>query len=245
MHQDYQAYTSEDHEVWSILYGRQLECINDKASEAYLEGIQKCGFRSHAIPDFTNVNIRLDKATGWQIYVVPGLIDNLPFFKHLSKKEFPATTWLRTKAQLDYLEEPDMFHDIFGHIPLLSEPMFCEYLQAISSITSKYIQDPLAVEYMARLYWYTVEFGLIKEKNAIKIYGAGILSSLGESVYCLSDAAQYLPFNVSTIFSYPYIKDKYQEQYFVIDSYDQLFESIKTIEPTLQAYLGLSRKEVA
>ncbi len=245
MEQQYEKYTPEDHEVWSILYSRQIECIRDKASRAYLNGIKKCGFESSKVPNFNEVNQRLAAATGWQIYVVPGLIDNQPFFKHLSKKEFPATTWLRTKAQLDYLEEPDMFHDIFGHIPLLSEPKFCEYLRAISKITSKYINDPLAVEYMARLYWYTVEFGLIKEDQNIKIYGAGILSSLGESQFCLSEEANYLPFNIATIFSYPYIKDRFQDQYFVIDSYHELFESIDSIESVLLDYLKLNRRIVA
>ena len=234
MHQDYRKYTAEDHEVWSILYRRQIKNLPPIATQAYLDGIKKCGFVADHVPNFAEVNKALDKATGWKIYVVPGLIDNKPFFEHLSRKEFPATTWLRSKAQLDYLEEPDMFHDTFGHIPLLSEQFFVDYLQGLSEIILDHIDDPEAVERMARLYWYTVEFGLIKESEEIKIYGAGILSSAGESLYSLSDEATHVPYDPAVIMDTPYIKDKYQAQYFVIDSYEQLFNSLSDIKRLLR-----------
>jgi len=229
MHQDYSKYTAEDHKVWSILYNRQMKNLPEIATKAYLDGIDKCGFIADHVPDFADVNKALDDATGWMIYVVPGLIDNKPFFEHLSRKEFPATTWLRKMEQLDYLEEPDMFHDTFGHIPLLSEQFFVDYLQGLSEIILEYIDDPIAVEQMARLYWYTVEFGLIKEDGQTKIYGAGILSSAGESIYSVSADAVHIPFDPYEIAATPYIKDKFQAKYFVIDSYEQLFNSLPSI----------------
>jgi len=229
MIQDYSAYTAEDHQVWSILYTRQMEILPDLSAPEYLAGIKKCGFKKECVPNFTEVNIALRAATGWSIYVVPGLIDNQVFFEHLSRKEFPATTWLRSMDQLNYLEEPDMFHDVFGHIPLLSEQFFCDFLQGLSDLSLEHIDNPVVIEYLARLYWYTVEFGLIRTDDVVKIYGAGILSSAGESVFSLSDEAKHLDFDPIQIMKTPYIKDKYQAQYFVIDSFEELFQSLKTV----------------
>ena len=230
MTQNYSSYTVEDHQVWSLLYNRQMEMLPSLSAPAYLEGIKKCGFRKEHVPNFNEVNRALDQATGWSIYVVPGLIDNLTFFQHLSRKEFPATTWLRSMEQLNYLEEPDMFHDVFGHIPLLSEQFFCDYLQGLSDLSIKHINNPGAIEYLARLYWYTVEFGLIKTSAGVKIYGAGILSSAGESQFCLSSDANHLDFDPIRIMKTPYIKDKYQAHYFVINSFEELFECLAVVQ---------------
>ena len=237
MQQDYSLYTAEDHKVWSLLYADQMENLPKIAAEAYLNGIKVVQFQPDLVPNFEVINRELGKTTGWSVYVVPGLIDNKPFFEHLYRKEFPATTWLRTMEQLKYIEEPDMFHDIFGHVPLLSEPFFCEYLNGLSAIALDYIDNTTAIELMARIYWYTVEFGLIKENNEIKIYGAGILSSPGESLYSVSSEAKHLPFDIETIFATPYIKDKYQAQYFVIDSYQQLFDSLPQIRAIIKHHV--------
>ncbi|MFT4566248.1 MAG: phenylalanine-4-hydroxylase [Saprospiraceae bacterium] len=229
MIQDYKAYSIEDHKVWSLLYYHQMEILPQLSAPEYLEGIHKCGFVKDSVPNFSEVNKALDSATGWSIYVVPGLIDNRAFFEHLSRKEFPATTWLRSLAQLNYLEEPDMFHDVFGHIPLLSEQFFCDYLQRLSDLSLDHIDNPTIIEYLARLYWYTVEFGLIRTDRGVKIYGAGILSSAGESVFSLSADAHHIDFDPIRIMNTPYIKDKYQAQYFVIDSFEELFDSLKEV----------------
>lgn len=234
LRQEYDKYTNEDHEVWSILFQKQISFLPNIVSKAYLKGLQKCGFVAEKVPDFSFVNQALMEATGWSIYVVPGLIENKPFFKHLAKREFPATTWLRSKAQLNYLEEPDMFHDVFGHVPLLSEPFFCDYLQGLSRLAFEFIDDPIAVELLARLYWYTVEFGLIKEDNTIKIYGAGIISSSGESKFSVSEKANHLSFHLETILDTPYIKDTFQSQYFVIDGYKQLYESLDELDDLIR-----------
>jgi len=241
MSQEYDKYDKEALEVWQLLYNRQIKLLPGLADDAFLEGIELVGFSANKIPKFEEVNANLEKITGWKLVVVPGLIPNQPFFQLLENKFFPATTWLRKMEELDYLEEPDMFHDVFGHVPLLSNQDFVNFLSALSSIALKHIDNEWIVEIVSRLYWYTVEFGLIKTEKGMRIYGAGILSSSGESVYCLSEKAQplYRPFDVKTILDTPYIKDRFQEIYFVIDSYKQLYESI----PTVAAYIEQVAKE--
>jgi phenylalanine-4-hydroxylase len=235
MKQDYSAYTKDDFEVWEILFNRQIKQLKLIASKAYLEGIKKVDFHSDKIPNYLKTNALLQKITGWQIHVVAGLIDNKPFFELMQNRKFCASTWLRKREQLDYLEEPDMFHDIFGHVPLLSNQSVCHFLEELARIALRFVENPLAIEYIARLYWYTVEFGLIREDGQLKIYGAGILSSSGESIYCLeSPVPQRINYDIIHIFHTPYIKEHYQEQYFVIDSYEQLFNSIPEIEAELE-----------
>ena len=237
MRQVYENYTAEDQQVWQLLYERQMKQLKNMASEAYLEGIKAIGFVSGQIPDYEHTNQRLSSITGWRIFVVQGLIPNKEFFELLQAKYFPASTWLRKMEQLDYLEEPDMFHDTFGHIPLLTNHDFCEFLKGLSRIALRFIDSELGVEMIARLYWYTVEFGLINDPQGLRIYGAGILSSSGESVYSLSEQPQKVPFNVEEIVNTPYIRDKYQEKYFVIDSYKQLYDSLPTLEAVLEKQL--------
>lgn len=238
LRQIYEDYTVEDHKVWQILYDRQMEVLPGRAAKAYMEGCQLINFQNDRIPNFDETNERLSDITGWKVTVVPGLIDNQPFFEFLSNQRFPATTWLRKMEQLDYLEEPDMFHDVFAHIPLLSDQDFCNFLTGLSKIALKHIENEYAVELVSRLYWYTVEFGLIQEDVGLRIYGAGILSSSGESVYSLeSNVPARKPFNVEEIMATPYIKDRYQEHYWVIDSYKQLFDSVSEVEKVLDRML--------
>lgn len=241
MFQDYSAYTKEDFEVWKILFNRQIKQLQPIASQAYLDGISEVNFAENDIPNYEKVNAILKAKTGWQIHVVEGLIPNKPFFELMKNQRFCASTWLRKREQLDYLEEPDMFHDIFGHVPLLSNQAVCHFLEELARIALRFVDNSTAIEYIARLYWYTIEFGLILENEQLKIYGAGILSSSGESIYCLeSDKPKRLAYNIHQIFDTAYIKEHYQEQYFVIDSYQQLFDSIPEIEAELEKRLGLS-----
>lgn len=243
MQQEYANYTPEDFEVWQILYDRQINQLASIASKEYLSGIEKVKFSSQKIPNYLETNKLLKNLTEWQIYVVPGLIDNRPFFELMQDKKFCASTWLRTREQLDYLEEPDMFHDIFGHVPLLSNQSVCHFLEELARIALRFVEDSTAIEYIARLYWYTIEFGLIREDGTLKIYGAGILSSAGESIYCLeSSIPKKIPYQIAQIFDTPYIKEHYQEQYFVIDSYEQLFESIPAIEQELAQRMAAKNK---
>lgn len=235
MEQPYDDYTPADHAMWKRLFERQMEQLPSVASEAYLSGIDKVGFVADHIPNFANeTNPRLRKLTGWEVYVVPGLIPHKEFYQHLANRQFPASTWLRKPEQLDYLEEPDMFHDTFGHVPLLSNQEFCNFMADLSKVALRYIEDEEALQRLSRLYWYTVEFGLIREKGKLKIYGGGIISSPGESRYSLSEEVPKLDFNVTTLLNTPYHIDRYQDRYFVIDSYEQLYGSVSEIEEILE-----------
>jgi phenylalanine-4-hydroxylase len=234
MRQEYQKYTATDQAVWQQLYQRQMEQLPQIASKAYLEGLEKVGFEATHIPNFEmETNVRLRSLTGWEIEVVSGLIPQKAFFELLSNRRFPASTWLRSPNQMDYLEEPDMFHDTFGHVPLLSNQAFCDFMAELSRVALRWIDVPEALIQIGRLYWFTVEFGLIEEDEKLKIYGGGILSSSGESAYCLSDAVPKISFDVRTLLNTPYHIDRFQDHYFVINSYEQLYRSVPDIEEIL------------
>ena len=241
MIQEYDKYTEEDFKVWKILYDRQIVNLPDAASTAYLDGLRAVNFTADKIPDFNETNAVLHHLTGWELAVVPGLIDDDIFFKLMANQEFPASTWLRKMEELDYLEEPDMFHDVFGHVPLLSNQAFADFLQGLSKIALKHIDNRWAIELISRIYWFTVEFGLIREEKGLRIYGAGILSSAGETKYSLSDEPPHIPYDVKTILNTPYRKDVFQNRYFVINSYEQLFNSLTEIEQVLEEELNTAQ----
>lgn len=223
MRQEYEKYTAEDFQVWKLLYERQMLQLPGSAIQEYMDGINRVQFVADKIPKFDDVNKSLKSYTGWELVVVPGLIPDKDFFELLASKKFPASTWLRKLSELDYLEEPDMFHDVFGHVPLLTNHDVVSYLQELSKIALEYIDDPWAIELMSRIYWFTVEFGLIRDGGQLRIYGAGILSSKGETEYSLHDPKpERHPFNVEKILNTPYRKDVFQKEYFVIDSFQQL-----------------------
>lgn len=239
MIQDYSKYTPEEQETWRILFERQMERLPGRASQAYMDGIVATGFPNSRIPDFeSDLNPRLKPLTGWRVAAVPGLIPNREFFELMADRQFPATTWVRRRDQLDYLPEPDMFHDTFGHVPVLTNQAFCDFLAALSRIALGHVENPEAIEMISRLYWYTVEFGLIREPVGLRIYGGGILSSPGETIYALeSDVPKRIPYDVATLLKTPYIIDRFQDQYFVIESYEQLYHSVSEIEAKLEELL--------
>ena len=221
--QDYAAYTPQDHDTYRRLYARQSALLPGRASEAFIAALPSLG-ASDRIPRFDEINERLQRATGWEIVGVPGLIPEVPFFTLLANRKFPVTDWIRTPEEFDYIVEPDIFHDLFGHVPLLFNPVFADYVQ-------RYGQGGLkahglgACEMLSRLYWYTIEFGLIRERGAMRAYGAGILSSSGELEYSVnSPEPQRLPLQLERTMRTRYKIDTYQQTYFVIDSFDQLFE---------------------
>lgn len=228
--QNYNKYTKEDFEVWKLLYEHQAVNFPGRAAKAFLSGLETVKFVAESIPHFEDTNEILMNKTGWCLEVVPGLIPDKEFFELLSIKKFPATSWLRKLEELDYLEAPDMFHDVFAHVPILSNQYFADFLQALSRIALKHINNPFAIEMIGRIYWFAVEFGLIKESEGLRIYGAGILSSAGETKYCLTDKATRLPYDVKTIMETHYYKHAFQDRYYVINSYEQLFTSIEEIE---------------
>lgn len=192
------------------------------------------------MPRFEDINAKLKPATGWEIVAVPGLVPDRVFFEHLAARRFPVTWWMRRPDQLDYLQEPDCFHDLFGHVPLLINPVFADYMHAYGELALRVADDPRALAQLARLYWYTVEFGLIREgAHGLRIYGAGIVSSAGESCYCLeSDAPNRLGFDLERVMCTRYRIDTYQKTYFVIDDFEQLFALAKLDAPTLTQRLA-------
>lgn len=233
MRQVYENYTAEDREVWQILFDRQISNLPTAATREFMSGIDRIDFNRERIPNFDETNSLLRSMTGWEVVAVPGIVDDRLFFELMANKKFPATTWLRKMEELDYLEEPDMFHDVFAHVPLLTNQAFVDFLQALSQIGLEYVGDSYAIELLSRIYWFTIEFGLIRESSELRIYGAGILSSAGETEYCLSSEPNHFEYSVEQILNTPYRKDKFQEEYFIIDSYEQLYASIGTIKDQL------------
>ena len=238
----YSDYTAQDFAVWKILFDRQMKTLKPIVSQEYLKAIEQVKFTNDKIPDFKEVNAILQSITGWSLEVVPNISPQKEFFEFLSQKKFTSTCWLRSMEQLDYLEEPDMFHDVFAHVPLLCNENYVNFFKGISDIALKHINNPEIVELLGRIYWFTIEFGLIKENGQLKIYGAGIISSKGEAEFCLSPAAKRSHFDVSTIFNTSFRTDQIQEEYFVIESFEELYNSLGEIEELIQVFL---EKEVA
>ena len=222
--QPWEGYTPTDHQVWATLFRRQREVLVGRACDAFLQAQDAMGMTPDAIPKFTDLNEALRAATGWELVGVEGLLPELVFFDHLANRRFPVTWWIRKPEQLDYLSEPDLFHDLFGHVPLLMDPVFADYLQCFGhgGVKAHGIGED-ALMLLSRLYWYTVEFGLIRQPDGLRIYGSGIVSSKGESIHCLeSNAPNRLGFDLERIMRTRYRIDTYQKTYFVIDSFEQL-----------------------
>ena len=221
--QDYASYTAADHDTYRRLYERQRALLPGLASQAFIDALPSLG-ASDRIPRFEEVNERLIKATGWELVGVPGLIPEVPFFTLLANRKFPVTDWIRTPQEFEYIVEPDIFHDLFGHVPLLFNPVFADYVQRYGQGGLK-AQGLGSCEMLSRLYWYTIEFGLIREAGELRAYGAGILSSSGELAYSVqSSEPQRIPLALERTMRTRYKIDTYQQTYFVIDSFEQLFE---------------------
>jgi phenylalanine-4-hydroxylase len=222
--QDYAQYTAADHDTYRRLYARQVQQLPGRACDEFIAAVRELG-EPDRIPHFGAISERLVKATGWQVVSVPGLIPEEAFFALLAARKFPVTDWLRKPEEFDYIVEPDVFHDLFGHVPLLFNPTFADYMQAYGAGGLKASRLD-ACELLARLYWYTVEFGLIDTKQGLRAYGAGILSSAGELQYSVtSREPQRVAFDLRRLMRTRYKIDSYQANYFVIDSFDQLFEA--------------------
>lgn len=240
--QDMNAYTADDHARWRTLYERQTKLVRDYAAPVFVKSLRdmEC---ADGIPDMERLSARLRKATNWDIVPVPGLLPGEVFFDHLANRRFPATWWIRTPEELDYLVEPDCFHDLFGHVPLLFDPVFADYMQQYGLGGPKAMQHD-ATDILARLYWYMVEFGLIMTEDGVKAYGAGMLSSFGETQFSVDDPApNRIGFDLERVMRTRYWIDRYQSTYFVLPSFEKLFrdsidtdfgplyERIKSFEP--------------
>jgi phenylalanine-4-hydroxylase len=225
--QNWSRYSAEEHETWRLLFERQHRILIGRACDEFLAGLDGLGIAADGIPDFDRLSEVLMRRTGWRIVAVPGLVPDAIFFEHLANRRFPSTCFIRSRAEMDYLQEPDVFHDIYGHVPLLMNPVFADYMQAYGQGGLKASgQD--ALHFLARLYWYTVEFGLIATPDGMRIYGSGILSSKGESIFSLDDESpNRLGFDLLRVMQTRYRIDDYQETYYTIDSFDQLFEATR------------------
>ncbi len=225
--QDYAAYTAADHDTYRRLYARQSALLPGLACDEFIAALPSLG-QSSQIPRFDDINERLHKATGWEVVAVPGLIPEVPFFTLLANRKFPVTDWIRTPAEFDYIVEPDVFHDLFGHVPLLFNPVFADHMQAYGAGGLK-AHRLGACEQLSRLYWYTIEFGLMRQASGpnqgLRAYGAGILSSSGELVHAVtSPEPQRIGLDLLRTMRTRYKIDSYQQTYFVIDSFQQLFD---------------------
>ncbi len=219
------VYSAEDQAVWRLLVERQSALAEKHACAEFLDGLRTLGI-GDTIPDFAAVNEKLEALTGWRIVGVPGLIPDAAFYDHLAHRRFPVTVWIRTRAELDYLVEPDLFHDFFGHVPLLSNKVFADYIQRYGQ---RAMEAGASIDLLARLYWYTVEFGLIRTPAGLKTYGAGIISSAREVAHAIEDASvERLPFEAAKVMRRPYEIDRLQNTYFVLDDFRQLFEAAET-----------------
>ncbi|MCQ4165876.1 phenylalanine 4-monooxygenase [Tahibacter harae] len=238
--QPWDSYSAVEHQTWATLFRRQRELLAGRAAREFVENQERFGMSADAIPKFSELNKVLRKATGWELIGVEGLLPELTFFEHLANRRFPVTWWIRKPEQLDYLSEPDLFHDLFGHVPLLLNPVFADYMQAYGAGGVKAAAiAPEALVNLTRLYWYTVEFGLINTAEGLRIYGAGIVSSKGESIYSLESAApNRIGFDLERVMRTRYRIDTYQKTYFVIDSYEQLMEATRPDFTPLYARLA-------
>lgn len=223
--QNWSDYAADEHAVWDLLYQRQMTLLADLADEAMLRGHEALDLGRGGIPDFDVINVELKKLTGWTVVAVPCLVPDEVFFDHLANRRFPAGAFIRTRDQLDYIQEPDIFHDVFGHVPMLTNPVFADYMEAYGKGGLRAIRFG-RLKNLSALYWYTVEFGLIETPKGLRIYGAGISSSADESKFALKDPSpNRIRFDLERVMRTDYRIDDFQETYFVIRSYDYLFRA--------------------
>jgi phenylalanine-4-hydroxylase len=223
--QNWSAFGADEHAMWDRLFARQSEMLPGRAADAFLRGMDVLKLSKPGIPDYRELNEGLTAVTGWQVVAVPGLVPDDVFFDHLANRRFPAGNFIRTPEQLDYLQEPDVFHDVFGHVPMLADPIFADYMVAYGKGGLRSLGFG-ALDHLARLYWYTVEFGLIEEPQGLRIYGAGILSSYGESVFALDDPSpNRIRFELMRVMRTHYRIDDFQQNYFVIPSLEHLLKA--------------------
>jgi phenylalanine-4-hydroxylase len=238
--QRWSQYSAEEHAIWNRLFRRQQAQLQDRVVPAFKKGMADLGLGADGIPRFDALNERLQALTGWSVVAVPGIVPEEVFFHHLAHRQFVAGRFIRTAAQLDYLEEPDVFHDVFGHVPLLADPAYAKYMQAYGEAGVRARQGPVLGQ-LARLYWYTVEFGLMRAGDRLQLFGAGIVSSNGESQYALDSAEPLrIGFDVLRTMRTDYRIDSFQKNYFVIESFADLVRLTADADFT-QIYKELAR----
>ncbi|MEO1027961.1 MAG: phenylalanine 4-monooxygenase [Pseudomonadota bacterium] len=225
--QNWAAYTEEEHSVWDLLYARQMKVLPGRADKAFLDGLEALQLSEAGIPNLEKMSYELEKLTGWSVVAVEGLVPDAVFFEHLANRRFPAGQFIRKREELDYLQEPDIFHDVFGHVPMLATPVFADYMEAYGKGGLRALKwGEGHLKHLAALYWYTVEFGLIETSEGRRIYGAGIVSSKSESIFALEDASpNRIRFDLERVMRTDYRIDDFQQTYFSIGSYEELFRA--------------------
>lgn len=232
IHQDWEAYTPEQHGVWQTLFRRRMDDLARNASRVYLNGAASIGLEAGSIPDLAVMNDRLSPRTGWRAVPVSGFLPAQQFFACLDARRFPTTVTIRPPDSLDYIPEPDIFHDVFGHVPLHADPVFADYLQTFGHLASR-VRNDEDRERMTRLFWFTVEFGLIHEDGADKVYGSGLISSHGDCANALGPNCERRPFSLDEVFAQDFAIDHVQPVLFVLESFDQLFDATKEAQRRL------------
>jgi len=232
MTQDMSKYSKSDLETWNFLFENQYQNIQGKVCWEYLDCLSQLStiLNPHEIPNFNYLNVLLHLKTGWKVHIVPGLIEADDFFNHLKNKRFCSSTWLRGKDKLYYIQEPDMFHDIFGHIPLFANQDYADFAQKIGELAFKWRFDSDKIAQIQRLYWFTIEFGVIKREGRIKSYGAGIISSIEEVNKVYNEIGEFREYDVFEIINRPFNIDTVQPTYYVINSFYELYESLNEVE---------------
>lgn len=227
--QDWKAYTLEQHAIWKELVERRMPQLEEHASEVYLDGFRQIGLQAEALPDLTAVSARLQPRTGWRSTPVSGFLPADAFFEMLSARMFPTTTWIRSRESMEYTPEPDIFHDVFGHVPMHAHPVFADFLEHYGKVCAS-LSDPDALERMGRLFWFTVEFGVIREAGQVKIYGSGLISSHGECTYVVNGGPEIRDFNLEQVLSTTVDVAHMQPVLYAIESFDQIYEATKEAE---------------
>jgi len=227
--QEYEDYTAEQHSVWSELVRRRIPQVREHACREYLEGYDVIGLRDDQLPNLREITERLKPRTRWSTTPVSGFLPPNAFFEMLEARMFPATTWLRGRESLAYIPEPDIFHDVFGHVPMHAHPVFADFLQHYGSVCAR-IRDAQALERLGRLFWYTVEFGLMRQDSRIKVYGSGVISSHGECTNVIEGGCEIRPFRLDEVLETPVKVDELQKVLFAIESFDQIYEAMQEAE---------------
>jgi phenylalanine-4-hydroxylase len=230
--QDYAAYTPEQHATWAELVHRRMPQLQEHACAEYLDGFHQIGLREDSIPDLADTNRRLGPRTRWNATPVSGFLPADAFFEMLAARQFPTTTWLRSRDSLEYTPEPDIFHDVFGHVPMHAHPVFADFLQHYGQICAR-LTDKNDLERMGRLFWFTVEFGVIRQNGQIKVYGSGLISSHGECTYVINGGPEIRPFNVDQVLDQQFSTSEMQKVLYAVESFDEIYEATQEAERRL------------
>ncbi len=231
--QDYGAYTPEQHAVWRELVNRRMSQLREHACEEYLDGFEKIGLQVDSIPNLAEVNRRLEPLTGWNATPVSGFLPPDAFFEMLAARRFPTTTYIRSRESMEYTPEPDIFHDVLGHVPMHAHPVFADFLQHYGKVCATVMGDKEKLERMGRLFWFTVEFGVIRQGGGIKLYGSGLISSHGESGYVIHGGPEIREFNLEQVLEQEFKVSEMQKVLYAVESFEQVYGAAQEAEARL------------